>query len=421
VAGVLLAGFLLSQVFPSFSTFIGASTGNSMILGLSGSVVLAGLILALGSGNIILDQRITLMAVMLLFVAPTSIIIGNLAGGALSTRVITDLSRPLLLFLFILGGYVFAYRSGRAAEDIETVIKYIFLLNVLLLFIFIFLSTRHFLIEIYVQRRMGGMSIGAARFAGTWNYPYNLTYLIVPSVLLFFAKAVVGSSKKERKSIFALFVFIMSGLMVLFIQSRSATISFLAGCLLAISLLLVFALRENNIRYFNALISIIIVCASIAIFSVFRYVHLLDIYATRFRDLFFGGEFQDFGSRIGRLEFGLDFISSDLFVAFFGSPRDSYLFEQGGTSFESFFSYIAIYGLIGALAYVLIPLLIFASACLHVFRSAEPQLVPLSLFGLGLVVAVIVQSMGTQPFLHNRFIPFFGFIFGFMLFSRKNT
>ena len=407
---LVFTSLVASQVIPTFGTSLGF-LGN--MIPVVFSVFL--MVLAFVVRPLRINRRIGFFVLLIGFVPVTSSVSGSLIVGDVDSRLFNDISKPVLLAFFIFSGAVVARATNFNISLPLSLIASAFIINISLFIIF-FIDVNSPFIELYRTRVVGGSELGRARFVGAWNFPYNLsvflTALMVAAIASFWIK-------RAWVTLLCFLVVFCCIAMVLFGQSRSALITLILLPVLFLSLKFVHGVSLTK-RQMKALVFFVPAILFFGFFILDR----VESFLSRLMNFTYIGYDQaaNLGIRSYRVVRAFDFFDAEPISLIFGFPRSSEIFFLG--SFESGIEYIVIYGLIGVMFFVALPLALSLSVSYRsIFRhrTKDPGVYFLSTFLIMLSFSVLLHSPGNTIFWHFRFMPLFGFVLGWLLANERHS
>lgn len=213
----IIGGVILSQIAPTFGGYVGL-TGNWLPFALGLVVVAAGTALCLWKEGAP-ESRLTGWILVLYWVAaPVHTIILMFMFSELDVLAeYADLVRWGSIPVFFIGGLAFATKASAPARQVYWMTVALVVFTVLLCVNF-FVEPMGTIQKLYVTKLHG-----FGRFAGNWNYPYDL------SVALFFYIIVLWLGARGRSvvgwKIVSAVAIVVCGLMIVIGQSRGSLVA----------------------------------------------------------------------------------------------------------------------------------------------------------------------------------------------------
>lgn len=414
----LVVGLILTQVFPTFGNSLGF-TGNYVPITIGGGVAIFGLLIALlgGKGGQYIWHMVFVLSLAL--VVPFLVILGNILTQDPSGRIFADSARPILLAVFVLAGLQAAKISNGSIRIPVLILLISLLVNALIFFSFLY-DTGSIFVELYRTRVIGGLQVGRARFTGAWNYPYNLSVFLVPALIALLYLFAVEKRSLTKSAI--LFLSIVTTAMLLLGQARSSVIALIL-CFL-FSLLLLFVRKISQKKFsdpgFSSTLAAHLIFLSAAAFALVAYTEEVMSYLGRLSSFYEDGisEAANMDTRVNRIVRAIEFFESSPVSFMFGFSRSSGVF--GAVGFESGVQYIAIYGFLGSIFFVGIPLILALLSGFSARVSLSSKYNVAFSFLFFLAISALIHLPANTIFLHFRFLPLFGFMLGYVLWVRKN-
>lgn len=401
---LVVSSLVASQVVPTFGTMLGF-LGNIIPIFVSSTLM----IMAFLVRPVRLSKRLAFF-VLIIGLAPVfSIIIGSLVIGGGEGRIFNDISKPIFLAFFVASGGIVAHATGFTARLPLALIISGFAINILLFLVFL-IDVNSIIIELYRTRIVGGSTLGRARFVGAWNFPYNLSVFITA----FMGAAIALLWVRRTRIVLFCFGAIAGCIgMVLFGQSRSALAAAILVPLFFLSLKLAHSMALSK----RVMRAVAILVGAFVILGLLLFERAETLF-TRLLQLSDSGllQFADLGIRSLRVVRALDFFDASPISFLFGFSRDSDIFFEG--SFESGVEYFVVYGLVGGIFFIVVPLVVSWIKSYRVIfqhKIVDPGVYFVSVFLMLCIFSVLVHSFGNTIFWHFRFMPLFGFLLGWMI------